>query len=62
MHHNLDAFALPFTAQAIEAIYKNTADVPRLIAFLSIKTLTLGCLEKTQILTEEYVFKASYEL
>jgi len=52
----------PFTPQAIEAIYKNTGGVPRLIGSLSIKTMTLGCLEKAQILTEEHVFKASCEL
>jgi len=52
----------PFTPQAIEAIYKNTAGIPRLIGSLAIKTLMLGYLEKTQILTEEHVFKASCEL
>jgi type II secretory pathway predicted ATPase ExeA len=52
----------PFSDNAIEAIFKNTAGVPRLIAALAFHTMTLGMMQKTQILTEEHVFQAAHEL
>jgi type II secretory pathway predicted ATPase ExeA len=51
----------PFSDSAVEAIFKNTAGVPRLIASLCINTMTLGMIEKIQTLTEEHVFQASQE-
>jgi type II secretory pathway predicted ATPase ExeA len=52
----------PFSTSAIEAIFKNTTGVPRLVAALALNTMTLGMLQKTQTLTEEHVFQASHEL
>jgi general secretion pathway protein A len=52
----------PFSDNAIEAIFKNTAGVPRLIAALAIHTMTLGMMQKTEFLTEEHVFQATHEL
>lgn len=52
----------PFSDNAIEAIFKNTAGIPRLVAALALNTMTLGMLQKVQILTEEQVFQAAHEL
>jgi type II secretory pathway predicted ATPase ExeA len=52
----------PFSENAVEAIYKNSAGVPRLVGALALHTMTLGILENVQVLTEEHVFKASREL
>jgi type II secretory pathway predicted ATPase ExeA len=52
----------PFSQKAIDAIFKNTAGVPRLIEKLALNTMTLGMHQKVQILDEEHVFKASKEL
>lgn len=52
----------PFSDNAIEAIFKNTTGIPRLVAALALKTMTLGMLEKSQLLTEEHVFQAAHEL
>lgn len=52
----------PFSDNAIEAIFKNTAGIPRLIAALAFHTMTLGMMQKTNILTEEQVFQAAHEL
>lgn len=52
----------PFSDNAIEAIFKNTAGIPRLIAALAFHTMTLGMMQKTNILTEEQVFQATHEL
>lgn len=52
----------PFSPNAIEAIFNITAGIPRLIAALALHTLTLGMMQKTQLLTEEHVFQANHEL
>jgi type II secretory pathway predicted ATPase ExeA len=52
----------PFTKTAVEAIYKTSNGVPRQIAALCAKTMTLGMFEKITELTEEHVFQASQEL
>ncbi len=52
----------PFSDNAIEAIFKNTAGVPRLVAALALNTMTLGMTQKSQTLTEEHVFQATHEL
>jgi general secretion pathway protein A len=52
----------PFSPNAIEAIFKVTAGVPRLIAALATHTMTLGMMQKTESLTEELVFQANHEL
>jgi type II secretory pathway predicted ATPase ExeA len=51
-----------FNEGAIEAIYKNSNGTPRLINTLAIKCLTLGALEKKDLITEEEVYCASKEL
>jgi type II secretory pathway predicted ATPase ExeA len=51
-----------FNQNAIEAIYKNSAGIPRVINALALKCLTLGALEKKESLTEEDVYTASKEL
>lgn len=52
----------PFAANALEAIFKNSAGIPRTVATLARLTLTVGMFQKAQILTEEHVFQASQEL
>lgn len=52
----------PFSQPSIEAIFKNTGGIPHLIGSLALKTMTCGMLEKTELLTEEHVFKAVHEL
>jgi type II secretory pathway predicted ATPase ExeA len=52
----------PFTQNAVNAIYKNTAGVPRLVGTLALNTMTLGMLENVTELTEEHVFQAAQEL
>ncbi|MCU0287416.1 MAG: AAA family ATPase, partial [Acidobacteria bacterium] len=51
-----------FNQNAIEAIHKSSTGIPRLINALAIKCLTLGALEKKELLTEEDVYTASTEL
>jgi general secretion pathway protein A len=51
-----------FNQNAIEAIYKNSVGIPRVINALALKCLTLGALEKKENLTEEDVYTASKEL
>jgi len=52
----------PFSTAAMEAIFKNSAGVPRVIASLALKTMTCGMLGKASLLTEEHVFAAAQEL
>lgn len=51
-----------FDQSAIEAIYKSSAGTPRIINTLVIKCLTLGTLQKKELLTQEEVYCASREL
>ncbi len=51
-----------FDQSAIEAIYKNSTGIPRVINALAIKCLTLGALERKNMLTQEDVYRASKEL
>jgi type II secretory pathway predicted ATPase ExeA len=52
----------PFAANALAAIFKNSAGIPRTVATLARHSLTVGMFPKAQILTEEHVFQASQEL
>ncbi|MEW6608463.1 MAG: AAA family ATPase [bacterium] len=52
----------PFSPTAVEAIFKHTAGIPRLIGSLALKTMTAGIQNKAQTLTEEHVFAASQEI
>jgi len=54
--------AFPFTQSAVEAIYKTSNGVPRQVAALCEKTMTLGMYQKITELTDEHVFQASKEL
>jgi len=51
-----------FSAQALEAIFQNSAGVPRLIDNLAIKAITLAAMKNISSITEEEVFSASKEL
>ncbi len=51
-----------FDQSAIEAIYKNSSGTPRIINALATKCLTLGALERKNMLTQEEVYRASKEL
>jgi type II secretory pathway predicted ATPase ExeA len=51
-----------FSPSAIDAIHRNSSGTPRVINTLAIKSLTLGALEKKEMLTEEDVYAATKEL
>lgn len=52
----------PFSDNAIEAIYKNTAGIPRVTGSLALKCLTLCMIEKSKTITEEHVFGVVHEI
>jgi type II secretory pathway predicted ATPase ExeA len=52
----------PFSDNAIEAMFKNTAGIPRVIASLATGCMTLAMLEKSQTISEEHVFQAAHEI
>ncbi|MEW6618555.1 MAG: hypothetical protein AB1422_04290 [bacterium] len=52
----------PFSPASIEAIFKHTAGIPRLIDSLALKIMTAGFHDKTQTLTQEHVFAANQEI
>jgi len=52
----------PFSDNAIEAIYKNTAGIPRVTGSLALKCMTLSMIEKSQTISEEHVFQAAHEI
>jgi len=51
-----------FNQNAINAIFKNSNGTPRIINTLAIKTMTIGALEKKDLLCEEEVYRSSKEL
>jgi len=51
-----------FSDSAIEAIFQNTAGIPRNIDNLATKSLTVACINKKRTITEEEVFLAAKEL
>lgn len=51
-----------FNQSAIDAIHRNASGTPRIINTLALKCLTLGALEKKEVLTEEDVYAAYKEL
>jgi general secretion pathway protein A len=51
-----------FTENALEAIYQNSSGIARIINSLALKTMTIGALERKDMLTEEEVYRASKEL
>ncbi|MCP4152018.1 MAG: hypothetical protein GY757_30025 [bacterium] len=51
-----------FDESAIATIYKNSTGTPRIINALANKCLTLGALERKNILTQEEVYRASKEM
>jgi type II secretory pathway predicted ATPase ExeA len=52
----------PFADNAIEAIFKNTAGIPRVTGALALKCMTLCMIQKSQTISEEHVFKAAHEI
>ena len=62
-HLRLSGLKQPlFNENALAAIHQNSAGIPRVSNSLAIKTMTIGALEKKEILTEEEVYRASQEL
>jgi len=62
-HLNLAGYQkLLFNENAVNVIFKNSNGIPRIINTLSIKTMTIGALEKKELLSEEEVYRASKEL
>lgn len=51
-----------FNENAINAIYQNSGGIPRIINSLAIKSMTIGAIEKKDVITEEDVFRATNEL
>lgn len=51
-----------FSGQALEAIFQNSAGVPRIIDNITSKALTLAAMKNISAITEEEVFSASKEL
>jgi type II secretory pathway predicted ATPase ExeA len=65
IHHHLALAGLkepPFTHNALAAIHQNSAGIPRVINSLCIKAMTVGTIEKKDVLTEEEVYRATQEL
>ncbi|MBI5745873.1 MAG: AAA family ATPase [Nitrospirae bacterium] len=51
-----------FNENALGAIYQNSSGIPRVINSIAIKAMTIGSLERKDVLTEEEVYMASKEL
>jgi type II secretory pathway predicted ATPase ExeA len=65
IHHQLSLAGLKtpvFNENALNAVYQNSGGVPRMINALCLKTLTIGALEKKEVLSEDEVFRATHEL
>lgn len=52
----------PFSKSAVEAVFKNSGGIPRVISSLSLKSMTCSMLEKSSVITEEHVFSAAKEI
>ncbi len=65
IHHHLQLAGRKepiFNPGAIDAIHRSSAAIPRIINTLAVKCLTLGALEKKEVLTQEDVYAAYKEL
>lgn len=51
-----------FDENAVNAIHHNALGIPRVINTLALKSMTIGAIEKKDLLTEEEVYRASQEL
>ena len=51
-----------FNQNALGAIHQNSAGIPRVINSLCVKAMTVGAIEKKDVLTEEEVYRATQEL
>ena len=51
-----------FDENAVNAIHQNALGIPRVINTLALKSMTIGAIEKKDVLTEEEVYRASQEL
>ena len=51
-----------FDENAVNAIHQNALGIPRIVNTLALNSMTIGAIEKKDILTEEEVYRASQEL
>lgn len=51
-----------FNQNALAAVHQNSAGVPRVINSLCLKAMTVGAVEKKEVITEEEVYRATQEL
>jgi general secretion pathway protein A len=51
-----------FNQNALGAIHQNSAGIPRIINSLCVKAMTIGAIEKKDVLTEEEIYRATQEL
>ena len=51
-----------FNQSALVAIHQNSTGIPRIINSLCVKTMTIGAIEKKELLSEEEVYRATQEL
>jgi general secretion pathway protein A len=47
---------------ALAAIHQNSTGIPRVINSLCVKAMTIGTIEKKNVLTEEEIYRATQEL
>lgn len=52
----------PFTSAAVEALYKNTSGIPRMVCSLALKAMTSAMIAQSKLITEEHVFAAVREM
>lgn len=51
----------PFNDNALRSLYQNSCGIPRVINSIAIKAMTIGAIEKKDVITEEEIYKASRE-
>lgn len=51
-----------FNQNALNAVYQNSNGIPRMINALCVKTMTIGAIEKKEVLSEDEVFRATQEI
>jgi len=65
IHHHLPLAGKTepvFNENAMNALHQNASGIPRVINTLALKSMTIGAIEKKEILTEEEIYRASKEL
>ncbi len=62
-HHKLAGATSPiFNENALNAIYQSSGGIPRVINAIALKAMTIGAIEKKEVITEEEIYRASQEL